>query len=121
MKFVIHILLLCLYMSGSSGLNVQFHYCGDDLSSFSILLPASDCCDCEGNSNCCSNESIVFKASDDHPPLQNTDFQLYSALPETHYANFYSPGLTSLAKDIPLFFEDLPPPRIHLLNAVWII
>ena len=121
MKHLIHIMLLGLYLTGSSGLNIQFHYCGGDLSSFSVLLPADDCCDCESSSNCCSNESVVFQAADDHPPQQSLDLNLNWLLPEPQRIKEFTQNWVSRNITFAQFYADLPPPEIHLLNAVWII
>ncbi|MEZ5172434.1 MAG: hypothetical protein R2850_02695 [Bacteroidia bacterium] len=66
MKSIVNILILFVYLSGSLGINLQIHYCGGELSSISFNKPADDCCSCDEDSDCCSNEIVKDKRAGAH-------------------------------------------------------
>ena len=72
---VIHITLVMLLLTISTGMTLYTHYCGSSRESISINSEPKSCCgdDC----NCCHNESVTVKIKDNYSATVFTfDFHL---------------------------------------------
>ena len=68
MKKSIAILLLVTYCIFNSSILFHYHYCGGELSSFSLLSKAEKPCECDSESEmdgCCEEMSVWYKIKDD--------------------------------------------------------
>ena len=54
---IVHILFSVLLLITTMGYSLSKHYCGSELVDVSINIEAEPCCDDEGTSNCCENET----------------------------------------------------------------
>ncbi|PLX12049.1 MAG: hypothetical protein C0597_14100 [Marinilabiliales bacterium] len=71
---LVHILTSILLLTVTAGFTVSKHYCGPRLVTVAINHEAESCCDMEGTSSCCHNESKTFQLEEDFittPILQN--------------------------------------------------
>ncbi len=72
-KFL-HITISVLLLSVTAGYSISKHYCHNRLVSVSISHEIENCCDMEGTSNCCRNETKFFQFDEDFvisPILEN--------------------------------------------------
>ncbi len=58
------IIPLFFYILASSGLNVNLHYCHDQLASISIVYDADCCCSKESENDCCENQNLKVSQVD---------------------------------------------------------
>jgi hypothetical protein len=68
MKRFLSVALLQLYLLSSIGLVISLHYCGGNLASLKLFVPANCCCDDEvsdENQSCCKDEFKTIKLCDD--------------------------------------------------------
>ena len=56
-----HILLASLLLITTMGYSLSKHYCGSNLVEVSINFEADPCCNDEGTSDCCKNETEYFQ------------------------------------------------------------
>ncbi len=63
-KFL-HITISALLLSVTTGYSISKHYCGNNLVSVSVSHEAESCCDMEGETGCCRNETKVFQLDED--------------------------------------------------------
>ncbi len=65
------ILLAVFYLFVSSGLAMNFHFCGGKLKNISFLQDnEKGCCGSKKKSmGCCKNHSLVYKIKDKHSPV----------------------------------------------------
>lgn len=81
MKRLLAIPLLVLYLTAVSGMMVQIHFCGDELSSWRLNQEPMACC-CEDSADgpahaaaykpggdCCSDKTITLKITEDQQKL----------------------------------------------------
>jgi hypothetical protein len=109
---VIHITLVMLLLTTSTGMTIYTHYCGSTFKSVSVDNVPHSCCgdDCSD----CHNESVTIKIHDD-----------YSAKAFTFNFHFFELALPSVQTllvekltEQPLLFaevNDLPPPSIQII------
>ena len=62
LRKVSHIILASLLLISTMGLAISKHYCSGSFVSVSVFHEAKSCC---GDSDCCHNEDLLFKVSDD--------------------------------------------------------
>jgi len=63
---LLHISFSLLLLTVTAGFTISKHYCGPRLVSISINHEAQSCCDMEGTSNCCHNETKSFHLEEDY-------------------------------------------------------
>lgn len=101
------------YLVSVTGLTLNMHYCGGELSCVSLFIP-DDCCECpdESDSSCCSDSGIFLKASDDsHLSSSGTfDFNFQADLPTTPQEFQFVVFRSRFIEESFQFFSDLPPP-----------
>lgn len=112
LRKVSHIILTLLLLVSTMGVAVSKHYCSGSFVSVSVFNEAESCC---GESDCCHNEDLFFKVSDDFstpaisaaPVLAELDILGHNLVdgellisPETENQN-------------PLFADSPPPPTIQ--------
>lgn len=71
---LLHITFSLLLLAVTAGFTISKHYCGPRLVTVSVNHEAESCCDMEGTSNCCHNETKSFQLDEDFiasPILQN--------------------------------------------------
>jgi len=107
---VIHITLVMLLLTTSTGMTIYTHYCGSTFESVSINATPHSCCgdDC----NCCHNESVTIKIHDDYSATAFTfDFHLFElALPAVQNLLIEEP---TVQPQLFVLVNDLPPPPIQ--------
>ena len=59
-------LLAMLFFVFSSGLAVNIHYCGDEISSVKVLGLSADCGCGDSQDSCCKDEFKIFKVKDSY-------------------------------------------------------
>ena len=64
-KKLIHIIISFLLLTVTAGYSVSKHYCGNNLVSVSVSHEAESCCDMEGETGCCRNETKSFHLEED--------------------------------------------------------
>ena len=71
---LIHITVALLLLFVTAGYSISKHYCGTRLVSVTISHEAEPCCDMEGKSGCCRNETKSFQLDENFvisPALEN--------------------------------------------------
>lgn len=106
-----YIIVSLLLLTVTAGYSVSKHYCGPRLVSVSINHEAKSCCDMEGTSSCCRNETKVFQLDEDYVissvleqmPVKSLNLFL------TNYIqiNF---NLNTLEQSV-VFIPESPPPK----------
>lgn len=109
---VIHIILVLVLLTTSTGMTIYSHYCGSTLESVSIDKVPHSCCgdDCKD----CHNESVTIKIHDDYSATTFTfDFHLFElALPAVQTLLVEEPTVQTM---LFVLMNDLPPPPIQTL------
>jgi hypothetical protein len=109
---VIHITLVMLLLTTSTGMTIYSHYCGSSFKSVSINSEPVPCCG--DNCNSCHNETVSVKSHDDFSVTAFTfDFHLFElTLPAVQALLIEEISVQPL-----LFAEvnDLPPPPIQTI------
>ena len=79
MKQILSIVLAVIYLSTSSGLALQVHYCMDEVSGVSLAADDENSCGKCGmektSSNCCKDETRFVKLDDAHKLLPSSYLQ----------------------------------------------
>jgi hypothetical protein len=101
------------YLVSVTGLTLNMHYCGGELSCVSLLIP-DDCCECpdETDSSCCSDSGIFLKASDDShlSSSESFDFNFNADVAPLPQDFQFVAFRTEFIEESYQFFSDLPPP-----------
>jgi len=109
---VIHITLVMLLLTTSTGMTIYTHYCGSTFDSISVDKIPHSCCgdDCKD----CHNESVTIKIHDNYSATAFTfDFHLFElALPAVQSLLVEE---SILPKNLFAFVNDLPPPPIQTI------
>jgi hypothetical protein len=136
MKRLIAIPLLFLYLVAISGAMVQIHYCGDEVTSWTVNNNSEKGCCCESNevttvssdfsnikaSDCCSDKTFTLKVNEVQNSIATTaDFLISLAegavvLPEAPtflfaFAAQVKPAHTTNAP--PGLWQDIPLYKLH--------
>ena len=109
---VIHITLVMLLLTTSTGMTIYTHYCGSSFESISVDKVPSPCCgdDCKD----CHNESVTIKIHDDYSATAFTfDFHLFE-LAFTTVQTLFVEELNMQTQHFVLV-NDLPPPPIQTI------
>jgi hypothetical protein len=95
MKRFLVIPVMLLYLFGVSGIMISLHYCGQTLESWSVFAKANGCdeeaCgdESEQPDNCCKNEVIASKISQDQHLAEAFKFKAepleFATLPKLFY------------------------------------
>ncbi len=101
------------YLLSVTGLALNKHYCGGELSCVSLLIP-DDCCECpdETDSSCCADSGVFLKASDDsHLPSSETfDYNFPADVTHLQEEIQFVAFRSEFIEESFQFFSDLPPP-----------
>lgn len=124
MKKILSIMFLFLYLSATSGINVQLHYCHGFLSHINFGMSQEDPCDCQdiSDKHCCADEFRYIKINESHIVKNYTpEFQTFELIPvKLLGTNIFH----ELTENLPgcLFYESSPTivnPGYIILNCVW--
>ncbi|WP_118950869.1 HYC_CC_PP family protein [Taibaiella helva] len=135
MKKLIAIPLLILYLVAVSGAMVQFHFCGQELASFSVneAKEASCCCGPKASArpgkavvadddDCCKDKTVTLKIAQDQNTTQGVFLQLsalqVALLPGWPAQVFEDrplvrPVIAYRAKAPPGRWQDIPLYKLH--------
>ena len=101
------------YLLSVTGLALNKHYCGGELSCVSLLIP-DDCCECPDgeDASCCADAGVFLKASDDSHLSASSSFDFVFYAETADWLNFsFQPGYcSSISEESYYFFTDIPPP-----------
>ncbi len=101
------------YLLSVTGLALNKHYCGGELSCVSLLIP-DDCCECPDGeeSSCCADAGVFLKASDDsHLSSSETfDFNFQADVAPLKQDFQFVAFRSEFIEESYQFFSDLPPP-----------
>lgn len=101
------------YLLSVTGLALNKHYCGGELSCVSLWIP-DDCCECpdETDSSCCADSGVFLKASDDsHLSSSETfDFNFLADVTPLQQDFQFAAFRSEFIEESYQFFSDLPPP-----------
>ena len=127
MKQILSILLAVIYLSTSSGLALQVHYCMDEISGVSLAEnDENSCgkCGMEKNSNaCCKDETKFVKLDDAHKLLASAYLQhpVVATVKSSEYFD-QSNGYSNLS-DLSVFNAHAPPVKtnrpLNLIHCVF--
>ncbi len=100
---IVAITLLLLYVSGTAGLAISFHFCGKKISNIQVNSSAKKACcgKAKEDMKCCKDKHIQIKVSDEHASVSQvkvpqTNF-LY-LLPQATAAINVQPAFAALAE-----------------------
>lgn len=114
MKRLITFLILIMYSVTTFGVGLQFHYCGNKVSSVQVIFTDEHSCSCgkgEMKPDCCKNEIKFFKVKSAHSKSSTSSFltnQFLLVLPTI----FDVKSLISFSEYIH-FSLDKPPPNLN--------
>lgn len=126
MKKLIAIPLLILYLTAVSGMMVQIHFCGSQVSEWSVNKQKASCCCDNGtqkeetdtkeqhltakDDDCCSDKTITLKIGQDQNKVSAVQLQL-SALQVSTLPAFSFPQSVSVVAtaDQPAYRANAPP------------
>ncbi len=111
-------LLIVLYLSSTTGLRLQFHYCGGELDYVAVIETGEDCCVCHSKApttGCCSTETLSLKTPAKHQvqSLQTGFFiQAFALPPSAFNSPVFSPVVGLRNAEVPPHYLALPPPDL---------
>lgn len=109
---VIHIILVLLLLTTSTGMTIYSHYCGSTIESVSIDKVPHSCCDDDCKD--CHNELLTIKIHDDYSATSFAfDFHLYEL--NLLVAQTSLDELRMIQNNRSTFVADLPPPPIQTI------
>lgn len=126
MRKVIVILLIFIYGFPSLGLSFSLHYCGGELTSFS-LGHEDHPCSCGSKvmkKDCCKDETITFKNDDKQQKTEPITLSIFGFYPvNLTKALFFDFSFSTLVQNKEVQVYESPPPirkqAIFLLNNVF--
>lgn len=138
MKKLIAIPLLILYLTAVSGMMVQIHFCGSQVSEWSVNKQKASCCCDSGtqkedadqketnlaakDDDCCSDKTITLKIGQDQNKVSSVQLQLsalqVSILPAFAFPQFVSVVATATppayrANAPPGLWQSIPLYKLH--------
>lgn len=121
MRRILTILLLAIYITLTSGVALNVHYCMGELSGVAIGQKDNNSCSNCGmdNKGCCHDDVKVVKLTDNHQlPILQDDLQKLSITPPEPVVVHF-PGLS--LKDLYTLQKDHSPPLQHSLNILYCV
>lgn len=108
---LLHITFSLLLLTVTAGFTISKHYCGSRLVSVSVNHDAERCCDMEGTSSCCHNETKIFQLDEDFiasPVLQN---DIVKSI-DLFLIDYISIDTNTILEDYrEIFIPESPPPK----------
>lgn len=127
-KFIVSI-VLSLYIASSIGVCVSMHYCGDNLTSTSILAVSSPKCPCGSEKmkkDCCEDKEVAYTIDDyqNHESNSSINFKLLPTFIAFDFPKFDT--YQELKDNSVVFIKYYPPPDnysnpIYIINQVFLI
>jgi len=121
MRKILTILLLAVYITLTSGVSLNVHYCMGEQSSVAIGHKDNKSCSTCGmdNKGCCHDDFRVVKLTDNHQlPILQEDLQKLSLTPPEPVVDHFS-GLP--LEERYKLQQDHSPPLRHSLNILYCV
>jgi len=108
---LMHISISILLLTVTAGFSISKHYCGPRLVSVSVNHEAESCCDMEGTSNCCHNETKSFQLDEDFTTSSVYQNDSLKSI-DLFIVNLIITDLHSVSEDYQqVFVPESPPPK----------
>jgi hypothetical protein len=121
MKKVVTFIVSLLYLSLTTGLSVNIHYCMGEISDVQFESYNNDD-ECKTKMPCCDHAYHLVKVSDEHQQISN-DLNLKAPVVELHWINLPGDELISSTIHHSITNANSPPlltdPDIYIQNCVF--
>jgi hypothetical protein len=77
LKKLLHLLIAAILVVSTTGFTITKHYCNGEYVSMVLNSTPESCC---GSSDCCNNESEIYRLKQDFTFIQVTDFDFIPAI-----------------------------------------
>lgn len=125
LKRLLVLLLLGIYFTATSGMDLNFHFCGKNLAIIQInAAKIKSCCKTKPGlaDRCCHNKSVKIKVANQHQAVATVQTPAAKSIALFYIANLFNPGSTiSVNKFANSLLNKPPPPgvSIGLKNCVF--
>jgi hypothetical protein len=109
-KFL-HICTSILLLTTTAGFTISKHYCGPRLVTVAINHEAESCCDMEGTSSCCHNETKTFQLDEDFVASQILQNDIVKSIDLFVFAYILIDTNLISEEYIEAFTAESPPPK----------
>ncbi len=106
---LLHIFIIILLLTVTAGFSISKHYCGPRLVSVSVNHEAKSCCDMEGTSSCCHNETKSYQLDEDFSISSVLQNGIVKSI-DLFIVNFILIDLNSVSEEYQEVFVPEPPP-----------